>query len=54
MDYTEEKMQNTVKSDFGNDSYAYFQKLIDEEKTAACWFVTRREYEIIQDLSKKM
>lgn len=31
-DYIEEKMRNRIKPDFGDDSHAYFQRLIDEEK----------------------
>ena len=32
MDFIVEKMGNRVKPDFGEDTHAYFQKLIDEEK----------------------
>ena len=31
-DYIEEKMRNRIKPNFGDDSHAYFQRLIDEEK----------------------
>lgn len=32
MDFIEDKMQNRVKPDFGENPHAYFQKLIEEEK----------------------
>lgn len=31
-DYIEGKMRNRIKPNFGDDSHAYFQRLIDEEK----------------------
>lgn len=32
MDYIEDRMQNRVKPDFGDNPHAYFQRLINEEK----------------------